>query len=180
MALLDAVRPRRGLVVPATAVAAPLAYFVYRDAAPDGPVTVAHLAALGGAVVAGYLGGVLVHATVGSERQSGGHGVARRLLAPDGTTLAVFAASVLSAAAYLTASVTVGVPPVVTTLAMPVGLVLGLPLVALYGGLVVVGNAVGSEPALGWQAVVVGLGVALSAMWTAALGAGLSALLSRD
>lgn len=180
MQLVSALRPRRALVLPAATVAAPLAYFVLRDAGAAGSVGLEHAALLCGSLAAGYLAAAGVCAAIDPERFASANWLVRRAVSPDVPTLAVFGPVVVGAAAYLATRLTVGVPPVVSTLLTPVGTLLGLPLVVLYGGLVVVGNAAGSEPALAWQSVVVGIGVALSVLWTFALCASLTRLVARS
>ena len=169
MQLVDVLHPRRALVLPAATVAAPLAYFVLRDAGRSGGVGLDHAALLCGSLVAGYLAAAGLCSVLDGERIASVHWLADRAVHPGTATLVVFGSVVLGAGAYLVAATAAGVPSVVSTLVTPVGTLLGLPLVVLYGGLVVVGNAVGFEPALAWQAAVVGVGVALSVLWTFAL-----------
>jgi len=179
MRVVAALRPRRSLVVPVATVAAPLAYAVLRDAttAHGGSPAAAHAALFCGAILTGYLVACLLVAAVDTDRVARRHWLLASAVRPSTATLALFGVVVLGGAGYLAAALTVGVPAVVTTVLTPVGGLVGLPLVVLYGGTVVVGNAVGVEPALGWQFLVVGLGIALSVLWTFALSAGLAARL---
>jgi hypothetical protein len=178
MPIGSALSPRRSLVVPAATVAAPLAYAVLRDAntAHGGRPTATHVALFCGAILAGYLVACLLVAAVDTDRVARRHWLLASAVRPSTATLALFGVGVLGGTLYLAAALTVGVPPVVTSLLTPVGGLMGLPLVILYGGMVAAGNAVGTEPALGWQFLVVGLGIALSVIWTFTLSAGLARL----
>ena len=164
MPVRPAVRPRRSLVVPTATVAAPPAYAVFRDI--DDVITLGHAGALCGSLLLGYFVAAAVLAVVDTERLAARHWLVAQALDPDTATLALFGVGVVGATGYLAAATTVGLPTVVTTLLTPVGALLGLPLIVLYGGTVAAGNAVGAEPALAWQWLAVGLGVALSVIWT--------------
>lgn len=173
MHVAAALRPRRSIVVPTATVAAPLAYAVVRDANTPrgGSPTAAHAALFCAAIVTGYLVACLLVAAVNVDRVGRRHWLLASAVRPSTATLALFGGVVLCAAGYLAATLTVGVPDVVTTVLTPIGFVVGLPLVGLYGGTVVAGNSIGIEPALGWQFLVVGAGIALSVLWTFTLSA---------
>jgi hypothetical protein len=173
MRLLAALRPRPALIVPAAVVAAPLVYFVLRDGGLGGRghLGLDHLLLCVGSLVVGWLaaGGLFTLVNPTDSAVSGWLG--RAVVAPTTPTVALFVAAMVGAAGTLVAIATAGLPGVVTTILTPVGFLLGLPLVACYTLVVAVGNAVGREPSLLWQSLAVGLGVALSVLWTAVLSA---------
>lgn len=171
-------RPRRALLVPFVATFAPLLWFVARDVSATDGATTASVPRFVGlasvAVVASYLVAVLV---VGLASRAARPSRASDLMDPGDGTLAVFAAFVVVGVGYLVASTFVAIPRWFDLVATPVGLLLGLPLVGLYGGFVAVGNVF---PAL-QQGVVpfaaVAVGLVLSVCWTFLLSTLLAAKL---
>lgn len=96
---------------------------------------------------------------------------------PDDATLATLAGIVAAVDAYLLLSLADAVPPAVEGLATPLGLLLGLPLVAVQLAVVAAGNAL-VEPPSGVGLLVVAVGVALSAAWWYVLAAGAGRLVA--
>jgi len=177
-----ALRPRRSLVLPLLVFAAPVLYFVYRDASmgcPAGPpcLDATHagyaLAGLAGA----YLVAVGVLATVDASALADRTPYGRLAFRPTDRTLAVLAVFVAATAGYLLATLVTTIPAWVDLVLAPFGLVLALPFAASYAAMVVVTNAVFSEPPMWFQTTVVAVSLALTAVWLFALATGTAGLL---
>lgn len=165
-------------MVPTLVVATPLVYFLYREAGMRAPVDAGgvsrDIALAVGALTAGYLVGVVVTALLDVSALTGESTLARLVFRPDTVALAVFGILFLLSGGYLAATLVVEIPAIVETLATPLGLLLGLPLVLVWGGTVAVGKAVGQEPAAWVQFGAVAVGIALSVLWTVALATGVA------
>ena len=160
---LAVVRPDRRLGLPFAVAFAPMAWFVARDvsAATPRPAVgplLRFIALISASAVASYVLAVLIVGVVSFGECS--------LPEPDDATLRIFSAVVAAGLGYLALATFRSNPGWLDLLVAPVGLVLGLPLVVLYGGFVAVANIV---PALQYGIapfVVVGVGVACSVLWT--------------
>lgn len=168
MSRLAAFRPHRRHALPFVVAFAPLVWFIARDVSATTPqlavVPVLRFVGLASAAaVASYLLAVLA-----VELDAPGPNSSRTsaLPDPDGATLAVFGGLVAAGFGYVALSTFVAVPWWFDLLVAPVGVVVGLPLVALYGGFVAVANAVPALQRGLAPFVVVGVGVAGSVLWT--------------
>ncbi|WP_135825811.1 hypothetical protein [Halorussus ruber] len=177
-----ALRPRRGLVLPLLVVAVPALYFVYRAAAMecaagrpclDATYLGDALAALAGAYLVASGALALFDASALAESSSS----ARLALRPTDRTLAVLAVFLAAIATYLLATLVTAIPAWLDLLLAPFGLVVALPFALVYGGTVVVTNALFSEPPLWVQSAVVAASLALTAVWLFALATGVGSLL---
>ncbi|MFC4448282.1 hypothetical protein [Halorussus aquaticus] len=177
-----ALRPRRSLVLPLLAVAVPALYFVYRDAAMGCPsarpcLGAAHagyaLVGLAGA----YLAAVVVLAFADASALASHHPYARLAFRPTDRTLAVLGVFGAATATYLLATLVATVPGWLDLVLAPFGLVLALPFAVSYAGMVVVTDALLSEPPTRVQTVVVAVSLALTAVWVFALATGTAGLL---
>ena len=148
----------------------PLLWFVARDVtttpSPTSLAVVPRFASqVALAVVVSYLGAAFAVAILVPHFPSNSR-LAGSLLHPSDSVLAAFTALVVAGASYLVASTFIAIPGWFDLLATPVGLLVGLPLVVLYGGFVAVANVV---PAFQYGLapfVVVGVGVACSVLWS--------------
>lgn len=158
----------RRLAAPLAAAAYPLLFFAYRESGTSAPidqsVTVLPLGPVvpvRPGIVAGVLAGVVVGAaiwTVAGRLPSW----ARSLSVPSDGTILVFAGLSLG----FWASLAVGLPDALSAWGrFAVEVVFLWPMVLLYVGMILLGNAVFGEPSLAVQFVVVGVGIALSAAW---------------
>lgn len=177
-----ALRPRRSLVLPALVFAVPALYFVYRDAAMrcaggqtclDATHAGYALAALAGAYLAASA--ALAFADASTLAESGPY--ARLALRPTDRTLAVLGTFLAAIAVYLLATLVTTIPVWLDLVLAPFGLVLALPAVTGYAVMVVVTNALFSEPPLWFQSAVVAASLALTAVWLFALATGVGGLL---
>lgn len=180
MSTTTALHPRRELVLPALVVAAPLLYFAIRDAsiavATGAGTGLRHLGFLAGSLLVGYAVGVALLATVDVDRLAGTSTVVRAVFRPGTLALALVAVFVLGTLTYLIATVWIDAPPAVDAVLAPAGVVLGLPLIAAQAATYALGAALGREPATWLQFAAVGIGVALSALWTILVATGLAGL----
>ncbi|WP_115862910.1 hypothetical protein [Halorussus litoreus] len=182
MEILAALRPRRSLALPLLVFAVPALYFVYRDAAMSCPAGQACLApthagyALA-ALAGSYLLAVGVLALVDAPSLAESHPYARLALRPTDRTLAILGVLALAIAAYLAATLVATIPAWLDLALTPLGLLVGLPLVVVYGGMTVVTSALSTEPSLLVQSAVVALSLGLTGAWLFALATGASGLL---
>lgn len=173
MSIAALLRPHRGLVFPFVVLIAPQLWFLGREvgiatATTEQPLASISLQAAASVVVAVIVSTIAtVIAVVGTRRIWGESppSWAGVLLRPTDGALAVFAAIAMAIGVYVLAGSLLPLPQWLTTATAPVGWVLGWPLVVLYGGLVVVGNAFAGEPPLAVEFVIVGVGVALTVTW---------------
>lgn len=174
-------RPHRRLALPFVVAFAPMVWFVARDVSGATP----HLAAApvlqfvaltSAAGVASYFLAALTAGVVSLAERP-----ARTVLPePDDATLAIFAGLVAVGLGYVAITTFVAVPWWFDLLVAPVGMAVSLPLVALYGGFIVVSNAVpGLERGLAPFAVVT-VGVACSALWAYLIASILAGRLDRS
>ncbi len=175
MVPLGRLRPRRTLLVPTIVLASPVLWFLFREVnrtgldqsggtAFDWTVAVAV-----GALLGSYLLAAVAVPTLQASG-TGDHPVVRAVLEPRPTALCVFAALLGGVVGYVGLSAVVTIPAPLDALARLAGGLLALPLIALYGSVIVVANELGggSAPAwLEWSAVAVG--VMASVVWTAVL-----------
>lgn len=170
-------RPRREVVVPAVTIASPALWFLGRRAVSGFPPVVPPVPQLAGLVAAGVaallVGYVVASLFVlgrASDRSPSGP-VRRAVFAPSDTGLAVFLAATVGLPGWLAISAVTFLPPFVRTGARLLGGLVGLPLVVLYGGLIVLANllAGGLHPPVWVEWLVVAVGVATSVVWTAVL-----------
>lgn len=182
----SAVRPRRELVLPFLMAGFPILYFGYRSHASasagcpsgNGCFGPGHAGfALAGFAVS-YLLAVALVALVGGRALAIEYASARLAFQPDDETLVVLVAVVGAVALYGFATLAVGVPAWLDRVLTPVGLVVGLPFVAIFAGTTLVGSAVGVEPSLAVQSAVVAVSLALTAAWVFLLATGIAGLLS--
>jgi len=183
MDVLAALRPRRSLALPLLVFAVPTLYFVYRDAAmgcrsgaacPDPAYAGYALAALAGS----YLLAVAALALVDAPSLAESHPYARLALRPTDRTLAFLGIAALAISTYLVATLVATIPAWLDLALTPLGLLVGLPLVVVYGGMTVVASALSTEPSLPMQSAVVALSLGLTGAWLFALATGASGLLA--
>ena len=171
MVPLGRLRPRRGFFVPTIAIASPAFWFLYRAAThPRADQGVGwHLALAAIALLGGYLLAVLVT----SKLETSGavdHPLVRAIVDPETSSLALFVTLLSGVVAYVGLSAVVPIPGPIETVARLVGGVLALPLIVLYGGVIVVANGLGAGAAPAWlEAGAVAVGVGASVLWTAVL-----------
>lgn len=165
MATPATLRPRRSHVFPSAVASYPLLWFVNREvgiatATTTRPVAEIHRQAIGSATAAAIVSLLVAIAVVASVRRSSRSFPwwTRPFLGPSNGTLTVFAATSLlfwGIVVFLRRGV-----------ASDAGaLLFAWPLIVLYVGMTLVGNAVTGEPSFVIQAAVIGTGVALSTVW---------------
>lgn len=165
---LSALRPHRMLAFPFAVVLSPLLWFVFRDAdiatasGSANPVQTLGFAAI--AVVVSYVVAVGVVVALGPRHGSASDWV-QSLIRPSNATLAVFAVISLALGVYVFGGAIVTFPQWLDSAAAVLGLVLGWPLVVCYAGTIALGNTLGTQLPFAVEAVVVALGIALSATW---------------
>ncbi|WP_049970426.1 hypothetical protein [Haladaptatus cibarius] len=173
---LRALRPSRSLAFPFAATLYPQLWFVFRDtgfSAVSHPTTAELLTMLprilaltAGAIAVSYLVAFLVVRVLNPDsRDDSLSGWKRLLFRPSNTALVAFALISIALGTYLVTASTLVFPQEVETLVRLLGVVIGWPLLVVYGGMVILSNAFVGEPTFLVQAVVVGIGVALSTTW---------------
>lgn len=165
MALPAALRLTRSLAFPFAAILYPLLWFVNRGvgiatATTNRTVAEIHGQAIESAVVAAAVSFLVAIVVVAVVRRSSRPlpWWTRPFLRPSNGTLAVFAAI-----SFVFWGLVVLLSPGAASDADVV--LFAWPLVLLYVGMTVIGNAATGEPSFAVQAVVVGIGVALSTVW---------------
>lgn len=176
-------RPRRELVLPALMAAFPLLYFVYRNATaacPSGTgcLDLHHAGYALAGIVASYLLAVALLALVDVQALATDHPYGRLAFRPTDGTLFVLAVVVGGIVAYGLATLVTAVPAWLDLLLTPIGLLVGLPFVATAAAMTLVGSAVGKEPSMAVQLAVVGVSLAITALWVFALATGTAGLLA--
>lgn len=175
MVSLRSLRPRRASLVPTVVVASPVLWFLFRAAGRNGFDDTHGLAVLAlglGSLLAGYLLATSLEAQLAPATAD--HLLTRAVFEPSDGALAAFAALLCGLVGYVVVSTVQSLPGPVDVLARVAGVVMALPLVVLYGGLVAVGNVAGSPVPRAVEWGVVALGVAASVVWTAVLSTGLA------
>jgi hypothetical protein len=175
-------RPRRSLTLPFLAVAVPALYFVYRDASiqcssSQSCLGVAHAGYALVGLVGAYFAASAALALVDTGALAGRHPYARLALRPTDRTLAVLSVFVTAMAVYLLATLVTTTPAWLDLVFMPFGFVLALPAVAGYAAMVVVTNALFSEPPMWFQTAVVAVSIVLTTVWLFAVATGAASLL---
>lgn len=178
-------RPRRALLIPTVAFASPVLWFLFREVNrtgvdQSGGTAFGWVVAVGtGALLGGYLLAAVAVPTLDASGV-GDHPVARAVFAPSDGALAAFAALVGGVVGYVWLSAIATLPAPVETVARAVGGLLALPLVVLYGGVILAANGLagGTAPTwVEWGAVAVG--VSASVVWTAVLASGVAGVRGR-
>ncbi len=170
MSPLAALRPDRAMAFPFAAVLAVLLWFLNRDVgmrlgradlAVDWPQTVlfALLAVVGSYAVAV----ALVAALHGVDPSAPGW--ATPLASPSDATLRTFAVVAALLGTYVVSGTFVAFPDWVDTVAAPVGLVLGWPLVPFVFAYSAIGNALGTELPFLVEAGFVAVGIVAAVAW---------------
>ena len=163
--------------MPLLVLAVPTLYFVYRDAAigcPPGQtcLELAHLGAAAGGLTIGYLVASVALAVVDADALADRSALARVAFRPTDRTLAVLALLVGGLVAYLAGSAAATIPGWLDGALAPVGLLVGLPFAVAYVAMTLVGSALGYEPSLAVQSVVVAVGLAATGAWLFVLATG--------
>lgn len=183
MAIVSLARPVRRLAFPFVVVLYPLLWFVLRDAGiaasgqPAPAVLPQTLALALTAVVVSYIVAVAVAAMLASEPGSAS-GWTRQLLFPSDGALVTFTAVSVALGAFIVVGSAFAFPGWFETVATVVGGVIGWPLIVVYGGTIVVENALGGQSAA-VEFVAVGIGVALSVAWLFLLSGWIAAIVRR-
>lgn len=166
MSLASLARPRRRMVFPFATVLSPCLWFIYRDATVTAsgrsaanvfPQAIAFAA---GAVILSYVIATAIAAIAATEEQPLPRWK-RWLFAPSNQVIGLFASVALAFDIYIVAGT---VPRWFDVVAVPVGVVVGWPLMLLVVGSIAVVNAFGQQFAV-IEFVAVAVGVALSVAW---------------
>jgi hypothetical protein len=175
-------RPRRDLIVPMLAIASPAVWFVLRELTTGlrfEAVTAASLGRYGvltgGALLGSYLVAALVVARVRTRAWTD-HPLAAVVLAPSTATLAVLGFLLGGVVVYFLGPDVVPIPEPIDRLAVPIGLVMALPL--LVSMILTYALMDGTGPLRWVGTALFSVGVSLSVLWTTVLAGAITNLVA--